>query len=126
MDQGNGVGYVERGIAVPSGSIEDHDRMDIGFEGGGELVEEELHGGGVGDGQDEGEGIAGIGADGSEEVGPLVAVVLLSGGALTTLPPSMAKPPLLADPHLVLKVENYPLVRIGLRGGVQCSAQPPF
>lgn len=101
MDEGDGVRHIEGGVAVPACPVENHDPMGIGFEGRDELVEEELHGGGVGDGQDEGEGVAGIGSDGSEEVGSLVSAVLPSGWALATLPPKMAQPPLPFWPTLM-------------------------
>ena len=77
-------------------------------------------------GQDEGDVLAGGGADRGEDVGPLVAELLDAGRPLAAPPPAMADPALVADPRLVLEPQLDPLAGMGGGDlGYACS-KPPF
>lgn len=60
---------------MPSGAVEDDDGMAVGCDVAGDLDEMQVHGVGIGMRQDEGGTDVAVGADGAEEIGPLVALV---------------------------------------------------
>jgi hypothetical protein len=82
--------------------------MDVGRPGGRDVVEEDLHGGGVDRRQDQRDVLAGGGADRGEDVDPLIARLLHARRPLATPPLAVTDPALVADPRLVL--EPDPLV----------------
>lgn len=90
------------------------------------MVEEDLHGGGVGRGQDKGDVLAGGGPDCREDVGPLVAELLEAQWALAPSPPAVADPALVADPRLVLEPQLDPLVGMTLGDRSYLLGKPPF
>jgi hypothetical protein len=95
---------------MPTGLVEDHDRVFVLADCRSEVVEELLHRLGVGVGQNEGETVVGAGLDASKDVGEREALVAQARWALAALPPDMAGPPLLADPRLVLEEQADALV----------------
>jgi hypothetical protein len=90
------------------------------------MVEEDLHGGGVDRGQDEGDVLAGGGPDRGEDVGPLIAKLPEPRRPLAAPPPAMTDPALVADPRLVLEPELNALA--GMAGGDfgYALGKPPF
>ncbi|MEF2554540.1 hypothetical protein VQ042_25145, partial [Aurantimonas sp. A2-1-M11] len=111
-DEGDVRRYVEGLFAVPSGAVENHDGMDVVRNGVGELGEVEVHHRLVGIGQDQGEGLAGGGFDGAEDVGPVEALVAKPGWSLAAGPPAVAEAAFLANPCFVLIPERNPLVGV--------------
>ncbi|MEF2554322.1 hypothetical protein VQ042_23900 [Aurantimonas sp. A2-1-M11] len=97
-DEGDVRRYVEGLFTVPSGAVENHDDMDVVRNGAGELGEVEVHHRLVGIGQDQGEGLAGGGFDGTEDVGPFEALVAEPGWSLAASPPAVAEAAFLANP----------------------------
>ena len=103
QDEGDIVRGFQGMSAMPAGLIEHHDGMLVFGQGLGELGEEDRHGRRVGPGQDKAECIAGLGCDGTEDVGPFEPLVATSRRALSLLPPAMTKPPLLSHTCFVLE-----------------------
>jgi hypothetical protein len=77
------------------------------------VVEEDLHGRRVDDGQHQRDVLAGGGPDRGEDVGPLVAELPDAGRPLAAPPPAMADTALVADPRFVLEPDLDPLVGMG-------------
>ena len=103
QDHGDVLRDPEGAGRVPAGSVEEQDGVSTAFNGAGDLVEVELHGVRVGEGERQGSaGTAGR-ADGAEQVGALVALV----GGLTRAGPAPRPLPheavLLADAGLILE-----------------------
>ena len=118
-DQSDGGWDSELFGAVPAGLVQDHDDMDIVGHGLGERLEKDRHGRGVGLGQDEAEGITGLGSHRAEDVGRVKAPITQACGALAFGPPAMTKATFLADPRFILKVQTDRLVRMGLGGRLE-------
>ena len=74
-----------------------------------QLVEHELHGGGLDSGQDQGDAGVALRADRAEQIDGLVAQVAAAAGPLPLLEPSSAGPPGLADSGLVEEPDLEPL-----------------
>lgn len=92
----------------------------------GDLIKEDLHGGGVDRRQNQRDVLAGGRADRGEDVGPEVAELLDARRALAAAPPAVADPALVADPGLVGEPQLDPLVGM-LRGdGGYLVGKPPF
>ena len=125
-DEGDVLRHGKVAADVPAGAIEHHDDMDLRRAGRRDVVEEDLHGGGVDRGQDEGDVLAGGGPDRREDVGPLVAELLKARRALAPSPPAVADPALVADPRLVLEPQLDPLVRMARGGRGYRLGKPPF
>lgn len=102
--------HTERTRVMPTGLVEDHDRVFVLADCRSEVVEELLHRLGVGVGQNEGETVVGAGLDASKDVGEREALVAEARWTLAALPPDMAGPALLADPCLVLEEQADTLV----------------
>ena len=79
--------------------------MHVPFQRRGEGVEENLHAGGVGVGQDQGEGVVGAGLDRRVDVGIDIALIEETRRTFAALPPDMTDAALLADARLVLEIE---------------------
>lgn len=95
-------------------------------QGGGEAVEEDLHGGGADLGQDEREGVVRAGADGAVEPGRGIAVVDQALGSDAALEPDAGAAAFLANPGLVLAPELDLGLGMGLRDGAQRGGEAPF
>ena len=95
---------------MPTGLVEDHDRVFVLSNCRSEVVEELLHRLGVGVGQNEGEAVVGARLNASKDVGEREALVAEPGWALAPLPPDMTGPTLLADPRLVLEEQADVLI----------------
>lgn len=76
--------------------------MGAGIDGGADLGEMQGHGMGVGIGHDQPSALALLRADGTEDVGPLGALVVRGRGPGAAPRPSARDLVLLADPGLVL------------------------
>ena len=89
--------------AVPAGLIENEDGVCACGYCRRDLIEMELHGLGVAEGQNEGGAGSVFGAHRTEQIGRLGALIM-SGSRTRTFPgPTIGDLVLLADPHLVLK-----------------------
>ena len=101
-------------------------------EGGGEAVQEQLHGGRVQLRQHQGERLAGLRLHRGEQVRPGVALVAQAGGALAADEPLVAGAALLAEPadgsspSAVLEPERQAAAWMPLCDAVQFVLQPPF
>ena len=126
QDECDVVGDVEGARIVPSGTIDDHDGVDVVWQGGGEVGEEERHRGSVDEGEYQGEVLAAAGVHGGEDIGPLVTDLPRPPGPSAPMPPAMADPPLVADTGFVLEPELD--AGLGMRGldTLQRRAEPPF
>ena len=67
--EGDVVGDVELRRRVPPGLVEEDDGVGARGDGGRDLAEMQLHGGGVAERQDEARALALFGADGAEDIG---------------------------------------------------------
>ena len=76
-------------------------------DGGGDLCQVQVHGGGVAEGQDEASALALLGADGSEDVGRDRALIVRCAGPRAALCPASCDLVLLADPRLVGEPDLY-------------------
>lgn len=100
--------------------------MLVGGQRLGELGQEQTGRLGRDLGQDQGEGLTGGWLGGSEDVGPVEALVAQAGRALAFQPPAMTEPPFLPDPGFILEKQADTLAGMVLRGVVQGVAQPFF
>ena len=104
-DQGDVCGYDELGCGVPSGAVEQQNRMRAPGHRSGDLVEMGLHGVGVGEGHGEGCADAPCRADRSKEIGAFVALVGGLARPRSAPGPLPDKAVLLADAGLILEPE---------------------
>jgi hypothetical protein len=111
---------------VPAGAVEHQNEVCIGQAGGGEFVEEDLHGGGVDRRQHQRDVLAGGWTNRREDVGPEIAELLKSRRTLAAPPPAMADPTLVADPGLIREPQLDPLVGILCADGFYLLGKPPF
>ena len=95
---------------MPAGLIEHHDDMLVGGNRRSEAVEEFLHRLGIRVRHDEGKAVVGAGFDRCEDVGEREAPVRKARRALPAPPPDVGRPPLLADPRLILKEQPDALI----------------
>ncbi len=111
---------------MPSGTVDDHNGVDVVWQGGGEADEEQRHRGGIDEGEYQGEVLAAGGVHGGEDVGPLVTDLPRPPGSSAPTPPAMADPSLVADPGFVLEPELD--AGLGMRGldALQRLAEPLF
>ena len=77
----------------------------------GDLVEMKLHGFGVAERQNEGSTGSVFGADRTEQIGRLGALIVRGSGTRALPGPTIGKLVLLADPHLVLEPDLYRYAR---------------
>lgn len=63
-------------LTVPSGAVENEDRVGTGSDGLGDLTQMDLHGSRIAKGQDPGGSRAPLGADGAKEMGPCGALIM--------------------------------------------------
>lgn len=92
---------------MPSGLIKHEQGVSPRFDGERDLVEMELHGGGIALGQHKTGALALCRADGAEDVGGFCALVLRRTGPGATLGPAPGDLVLLADAGLVLPPDLY-------------------
>ncbi len=111
---------------VPSGLVHDHGGMLARSEGGGEAVQEQLHGGRVEFRQHQGERLASLRLHRGEQVCPGVALVAQAGGALAADEPLMAGAALLAEPRFVLEPERQAAAWMRRCDAVEFVLQPLF
>ena len=105
------VGNSEIFGAVPASLIEDEDCVSASGDPCGDLVEMKLHGFGVAERQNEGRAGSAFGADRTEQIGRLGALIMNSSGTRARPGPAIGELVLLADPHLVLEPDLYRCVR---------------
>lgn len=113
-------GTTRSSAAMPAGAVEDDEGMGAGCDGPGEM---QVHRRGVGARQDKAGADAPLGADGAEDVGPLVAGVAHRAGPRPAPGLDPGGGGLLADPRFVLEPDFHRLARgrrgegLGYRGG---------
>jgi hypothetical protein len=72
INQGDIVGDVQVVGAMPAGAIGNHGSMDLWGQFGADLIEVQLHHGGVGTGQNQADGTVARGTEGTEDIGIFV------------------------------------------------------
>ena len=117
---GDGVG------GVPARLVHQQGGMGARWQALGEAVEEDLHGGGVGVGQHQGERIAGAGAHGTIQPSRAVSPVEARAGTLAALEPDAGAAALLSHPGLVLTPELQLCAGMGLGDGTQDRGKSPL
>jgi hypothetical protein len=90
------------------------------------MIEEDLHRGGVDARQHQRDVFARGRPDRGEDVGPEVADLLHARRPLAAPPPAVAEPALVADPGLVGEPQLDPLARMLGRGGGYLLGEPPL
>ena len=96
---------------MPSGLIENDDRMGTSGYPCGDLIEVKLHGFGVAERQNQGSAGSVFGTDRTEQIGRLGALIMRGPGTRALPGPTVGKLVLLTDPHLVLKPDLYRCTR---------------
>ena len=99
--------------AAPAGLVEDKDGVGTSADPCGDLVEMKmkLHGFGVAERQNEGSTGSVFGADRTEQIGRLGALIMRGSGTLALPGPTIGKLVLLADPQVVLEPDLYRCAR---------------
>ena len=92
---------------MPSGLIEDQDGVSARRDLGCDLVEMTLHGFGVADRQHQGCAGSEFGADRTEHIGRLRALIVDGAGTRAFYGPAVGELVLLTHPHLVLEPHLY-------------------
>lgn len=92
---------------MPSGLIEDQDGVSARRDLGCDLVEMTLHGFGVADRQHQGCAGSEFGADRTEHIGRLRALIVDGAGTRAFCGPAVGELVLLTHPHLVLEPHFY-------------------
>ena len=87
---------------MPTGLIEDDDGVGTGADLGGDLIEMELHGLAVAEGQHQTGTGSELGTHGTEQVCRLRTLIVRSPRPRSLSGPAIGELVLLADPHLVL------------------------
>ena len=96
---------------MPAGLIEDKDCVRAGGYSCSDLIEMKLHGFGVAEGENEGSAGSVFGADRTEQIGRLGALIMSGSGTRALPGPTIGELVLLADPHLVLEPDLYRCAR---------------
>ena len=96
---------------MPTGLIENEDCVSAGGDSCGDLVEMKLHGFGVAERENEGSAGSAFGADRTEQIGRLGALIMSGSGARARPGPAIGELVLLADAHLVLEPNLYRCTR---------------
>ena len=96
---------------MPSGLIEDKDRVGARGYSFGDLIEMKLHGFGVAERENEGSAGSMFWADRTEQIGRLGALIMNGSGTRARPGPAIGEFVLLADPHLVLEPDLYRCAR---------------
>ena len=96
---------------MPAGLIENEDRVSAGGYSCSDLVEMKLHGFGVAERENEGSAGSVFGADRTEQIGRLGALIMNGSGTRARSGPAIGELVLLADPHLVLEPNLYRCAR---------------
>ena len=100
-DEGE-IGWdAQASAGVPAGAVEDDEGMGARRHRVGELIEHQLHGGGVGDRQDQRDARVADRADGAEQVHRFVAEVAPAARPHPLGEPAAADPTGLADPAFI-------------------------
>src|SRR5579859_1868322 len=102
---------------MPSGPVEEDHGVGAGGDLAADLLQMQVHGPGVGVGQNPGGADAAGGTDGPEQVGPLVALVAGGARPAAALGPDAGQRALLADAGLVLPPDFDRLVARRLGDG---------
>src|SRR3954468_19756559 len=111
QDDGDVLWDVEGACRVPASAVEQQRGMGAPFDGAGDLVEVELHGLRVGEGQHQGGARAAGWADGAEQVRAFVALVGWLPRSRSAPRPLPHEAVLLADAGLVLEPDLDGLAR---------------
>ena len=112
--------------AMPTGLIEQDDRVGTRGDLGCDLVEMELHGFAVASRQHEGGASPAFGADRTEQVGRFGPLIVRGAGTGALPGPAIGELVLLADPHLVLAPHLYRCARRKLRADLRHTAGKVF
>lgn len=103
MQQADVVGDFQLSTGLmPTGAVEDKDGVAARGYLSGDFHQVFVHGFGVGAGQDKGGADVAGRANRAENIGPLIARVLGSGGSASLFRPNVGQPALLSDARLVL------------------------
>ena len=100
---------------MPAGAVHDDQGVGAWDDGPTQLVEHQLHGRGRDVGEDQRDTGVALGADGTEQIGRLVAEVTPATGSMALLEPATADAAGLADPGLVQEPDLETL-GVGMRG----------
>lgn len=111
---------------VPAGLVHDHDHVFAGWQGRGELVQEDLHGVGVQLRQRQAESLASFRLHDGEQVCPGVALVAQARWALAAGEPTVANLAFLAETGFLLEPQGQALAGMGGADLVQFALQPLF
>jgi hypothetical protein len=115
IDQGDIVRDTQGLRAMPAGAVSDHGRMHLWGQFGADLIEVQLHHGGVGAGQNQADSTVACGTEGAEDIGIFVARI---DGHRRPRPlggPAVGPAAFLADTGFILTPQLN--VFIGMRGG---------
>ena len=88
---------------MPAGLIQEENGVGARGDLGGDLVEMKLHGFGVAEREDEGRASSTFGADRTEQIGRLGALIMDGSGARARPGPAIGELVFLADAHLVVE-----------------------
>jgi hypothetical protein len=115
IDQGDIGGDAQRLRAVPPGAVGDHGSMHLRGQRGADLIEVQLHHGGVGAGQNQADGTVARGTEGAEDIGIVVARIDGHGRTRPFRGPAVGPAAFLADAGFILAPQFNAF--IGVRGG---------
>lgn len=102
---GDVFGQMKFGGGMPAGLIDDEDGMRAGIDGAGDLLEMGVHRLGIAPGQNQPDALALLRTDGTEDVGPLGALIVRRDGSCSALRPAARYLVLLPDPGFILEPE---------------------
>lgn len=126
MNERDVAGHCQGLGVMPPGAVQNHDGVFILAQRLRELLQEQVHDRAGDGGQDERESFAADRLRRGKEVRPVEALVADAGRTLPLCPPAVTEAAFLADPRFILEEQTQALSRIGLAGGLQRLAEPPF
>jgi len=119
IDQGDIGGNTQRLRAMPAGAVGDHSGVDLGGERGADFIEVQLHHGSVGVGQNQPHGAPELRAEGTKDIGVLIACIDRHRRARAFGSPAVGAAAFLSDAGFVLAPQLNGLVGMGGGDGLE-------
>jgi hypothetical protein len=126
VDEGEIVGYLKSAAVVPAGAIEDQDGMDIGRQLRAETAQLPIHRFGIGHRHQPGVALAGVRAEGAEQIDELVLGLSRRARPASRVGPDAAVAALLTKARFILEPQLKALLRVFRLKGLQRFGQLIF
>ncbi len=122
-DQGDIGGNAQLLRTMPAGAVGDHSGVDLGRECGADFIEVQLHHGGVGVGENQANGTVALRAEGTEDIGIIIARIDRHRRARACGSPAVGAAAFLSDAGFILAPQLNGLAGMGGGDDLQCGGK---